>query len=296
MAQTVRAFSPATGTHVFTARNGSGQWWNGSAFENYNASNIATYAIAATSNGGGEYRASISDNAVSYDLRLRVGGSLATTDAVIDYYAAIPINPVNGNVQADVVMVLGSADAASGIYTIGYQQSQHTDGELSYEALLDLGDYYIANNVLPTSGGGGSGGAISILASALDVVSKLNDTDEPRAIYKGRIYTVDYTFPHYTGDVTDGETLTLRVMPLDSYGDAGASSTLALIETTATCTLSGGTLTATFSFTAVQTATLPAGAKGDGATDYRLQVFPAGSKYPLTDRVVEVRRAMGTPA
>ncbi len=125
MAKTVKAYSPASGTVVFTAHNASGQYWNGTAFANYSAGSIATYAIAATSLGGGWYSASIDDLATSYDLRLRVGGSLATTDPVVDAYSfdTSAINKLlftdNGTggfyVRGDMRAAVGSEDAAGGI-------------------------------------------------------------------------------------------------------------------------------------------------------------------------------------
>lgn len=139
-------------------------------------------------------------------------------------------------------------------------------------------------------------GTITILTDAMDGVSPLNAEDEPRPIYKGRTCSLGYSFRDYSGDVEDGDTLTLRVMPLDSYEDIDATETLALVQTTTTCAIVDGYLTATFSLTAEQTESLPAGAKGDGATDYRLQVLAPSSGYPLLDRLCEVRRAMGTPA
>jgi len=141
-----------------------------------------------------------------------------------------------------------------------------------------------------------SGGTITILTDAMDGVSPLNEEDEPRPIYKGRAVTLGYSFRDYSGDVADGDTLTLRVMPLDSYEDQDDTDTLALAQTTATASLVDGYLSASFTLTAEQTADLPAGAKGDGATDYRLQVLPSANGYPLLDRRCEVRRAMGTPA
>jgi len=140
------------------------------------------------------------------------------------------------------------------------------------------------------------GGTITILTDAMDGVSPLNAEDEPRPIYRGRSATLGYSFAAYSGDVEDGDTLTLRVMPLDSYEDQDDTDTLALAQTTATASIVDGYLTATFTLTAEQTADLPAGAKGDGATDYRLQVLPSANGYPLLDRRCEVRRAMGTPA
>jgi hypothetical protein len=85
MSITVDAYSPVSGTHVFTARNAAGQWWrtDTSVFETYNATNIATYAITATSKGLGWYQGTLPDLSIAYDLRLRAGASLATTDAVI---------------------------------------------------------------------------------------------------------------------------------------------------------------------------------------------------------------------
>ena len=54
---------------VFTAHNAADQFWNGTAYENYNASNVASYSITPTDNGG-SCTASIPDTAVRYRLRL----------------------------------------------------------------------------------------------------------------------------------------------------------------------------------------------------------------------------------
>jgi hypothetical protein len=118
MAKTVHLFSPVTGTHVFTARNASGQWWNGSAFETYNASNIATYAIAATVTGGGWYKAILDDAATTWDLRLRVGGSLATTDPTVDVGGVADANvavPTEAQIAAEILAT------TNGSATVGTQ-------------------------------------------------------------------------------------------------------------------------------------------------------------------------------
>lgn len=57
----------------FFARNSIGQWWNGSAFETYNAANLVTYRIAATESpaNSGNYQAADPTGAVEFELRLR---------------------------------------------------------------------------------------------------------------------------------------------------------------------------------------------------------------------------------
>jgi hypothetical protein len=84
MSITAPAYSAATGTHVFTARNAAGQWWNGTAFVDYNAANIATYAIAAVVKGNGNFRGTLPDDTAEYSLHLRAGAALIADDPVMD--------------------------------------------------------------------------------------------------------------------------------------------------------------------------------------------------------------------
>lgn len=85
MSITADAYSAATGTHKFTARNAAGAWWrtDTSVFETYNAANIAVYGITATSTGGGWYQGTLPDLTVTIGLRLLAGASLATTDPTV---------------------------------------------------------------------------------------------------------------------------------------------------------------------------------------------------------------------
>lgn len=127
MAITVDAYSAASGTHYFTAKNASGQWWNGTAFEAYNAANWTTYAITATSTGNGWYSASLSDSAKVYELRLRAGGSAATTDAVLwtDTVADSKIVAgLDANNRVDVSRLAGQTVATSGSGSVTFLRGQ----------------------------------------------------------------------------------------------------------------------------------------------------------------------------
>jgi len=164
MAQTVKAYSPASGTVVFTAHNAIGQYWNGSAFATYSAGSIASYAIAATSLGGGWYSASLDNAATSYDLRLRAGGSLATTDPVVDAYSVIPITAGTGTGQIDletgrVKPADSSLDPATPTADFAAQfiadMTDSTKAEVR-AAILNVLTY------LNTSGGSGSGSVSDI--------------------------------------------------------------------------------------------------------------------------------------
>ena len=224
------------------------------------------------------------------DTRFRYNGTqydLSTGDYSVTVYR-------NGETTGEAATI-GTATATSLPFTYVLPDSF----VVGNTGIIDLEDvsgtvlYSLTFGVIASATGGGT---ITILTDAMDGVSPLNAEDEPRPIYRGRSATLGYSFAAYSGDVEDGDTLTLRVMPLDSYEDQDDTATLALAQTTATASIVDGYLTATFTLTAEQTADLPAGAKGDGATDYRLQVLPAANGYPLLDRRCEVRRAMGTPA
>lgn len=74
-------------TIYFIVRNSSGQVWNGAAFEIFNASNWATYDIAATEQGTSGYYsatfpATITAGKYTIVAHRQVGGSPATTDPV----------------------------------------------------------------------------------------------------------------------------------------------------------------------------------------------------------------------
>lgn len=68
-------------------RNQTGQVWNGSAFENYNAANWSTYAVAMTEQGTTGYYAAatpaLAFGAYHYEAHQRAGGSSAVTDATV---------------------------------------------------------------------------------------------------------------------------------------------------------------------------------------------------------------------
>lgn len=115
------AYSPATGTHYFNALNGSGQWWNGSAFENYNAANWASYVITANSAGSGWYSAAFDDNTEFIGLRYQSGASPATTDPIMftGDVIIVPQNPLLDNdnrlpADGDTIATSAELDALSG--------------------------------------------------------------------------------------------------------------------------------------------------------------------------------------
>ena len=179
MAQTVKAYSPASGTVVFTAHSATGQYWNGSAFATYSAGSIASYAIAATSLGGGWYSASLDDAATSYDLRLRAGGSLATTDPVVDAYAVVPLSQGTGANQIELTTGrVKPADSSIDTSTVSSDFAPQIGGDILNLAAGDLintnpngvGNLIIATKtavdalttavaaIPTTSGGGGTSG------------------------------------------------------------------------------------------------------------------------------------------
>ena len=64
-------------------RNASGQYWNGSTYETFNAANWGNYDVAGTEVASAElyqWTSNIPAGAVIYDVRSQVGGSPATTD------------------------------------------------------------------------------------------------------------------------------------------------------------------------------------------------------------------------
>lgn len=278
---------------VFTdTSTGALRWWNNntSEFEAYNAANIVNYGVAATEVGTtGKYAFTFpslggTGSTFAWTAYRQAGGSFATSDLasplvgdtfewngdVLTSFAMNARYANEGSIEADVVAWNGATDSS----------------------VTNLPANIVT--ILNSSGSGGSGG-ITILTGGTYLGPVPADDTAPIVLYKGLKAQVDQSWTDYTGDLVGGETLTLRVVNLDAYEDETASSVTALAEVTAVCTLSSGTLSATFNLTETDTAALTAGAKGDGSTDHRLQVLPPSSKYLLRDRLCVVRRVIAAP-
>lgn len=69
-------YTPSSASAIdFFCRNAAAQWWNGTAYEDFNVANYATYRIAATESpaDSGLYEAAQPSGAVVFELRLRAG-------------------------------------------------------------------------------------------------------------------------------------------------------------------------------------------------------------------------------
>lgn len=85
MSYSLNGYSISGATNYFTLRNSLNQFWNGSAFEPYNASNYLTYVLYATEVSPGFYTVSFPATIAvagtyNYDLRIRITGTPLTTD------------------------------------------------------------------------------------------------------------------------------------------------------------------------------------------------------------------------
>ena len=94
-----------TGTVYLIWLNSSGQFYNGSTFENYSAGNYSTYDVAVTASGG-RVTATPPTDASDYQLRLQAGGSPATTDAIVD---AGPIPVTSSGSSGDTITIDGDS-------------------------------------------------------------------------------------------------------------------------------------------------------------------------------------------
>ena len=94
-----------TGTVYLIWLNASGQFYNGSTFENYASGNYGTYDVAATVSGG-RVTATPPTDATDYQLRLQAGGSPATTDAIVD---AGPIPASGSSGSGDTISIDGDS-------------------------------------------------------------------------------------------------------------------------------------------------------------------------------------------
>lgn len=94
-----------SGTVYLIWLNSTGQFYNGSTFENYASGNYGTYDVAATITGG-RVTATPPTDATDYQLRLQAGGSPATTDAIVD---ADPIPVTSSGSSGDTIAIDGDS-------------------------------------------------------------------------------------------------------------------------------------------------------------------------------------------
>jgi phage gp36-like protein len=85
MSYSLLGYSISGSTNYFTLRNSVNQFWNGSAFEIYNAGNYLNYVIAAAESSPtiftADFPAAITNaGTYNYDLRIRVTGTPLATD------------------------------------------------------------------------------------------------------------------------------------------------------------------------------------------------------------------------
>lgn len=131
---TIKAsYDPGQTNVDFFCRNATAQWWNGSAFEAYNAANIATYRIAATESpaSSGLYEATEPTGTVEFELRVRAA-TLADS-----YIVAGP-----ATINTDIADIKAKTDLL-GTGTVMLSAPVSGDGEL-LELILDT-DYLAAN-------------------------------------------------------------------------------------------------------------------------------------------------------
>lgn len=124
---TVPYVTSGLNVYAILRRVSDGQYWTGSGYEVFNASNWTTYAQALTEQGStGVYAGTFSpdDGNYSFDARKRVGASAATTDALIatsgtfavsdgieTVFVGGPVESVEGDVGGNIV---GSVSSVSG--------------------------------------------------------------------------------------------------------------------------------------------------------------------------------------
>lgn len=73
---TLRAvYDPSKTDAAFAARDADGLWWNGTAFESFNAANYVTYQITATETpaDSGLYEGTEPTGTVEFELRIKAG-------------------------------------------------------------------------------------------------------------------------------------------------------------------------------------------------------------------------------
>ena len=144
--------------------------------------------------------------------------------------------------------------------------------------------------------GGSQGSAVTVYTSVNYAGSTPDDPTLPITLYKGRSATIGpLTFTGYAGDLEDGDNLTLRILPKDTYEDTSEPSIVALVESTAVVAIADGTLTVTFELTASDTDDLPAGADGSGRTVYKMLAGGTSDEYPVVDRECVVLRYPAAP-
>ena len=148
--------------------------------------------------------------------------------------------------------------------------------------------------ILDASGSGGTG--VTVYASATYAGPVPDNTALPIVLYKGRKASLPFVFAAYDGEIADGDSVTLRILPIDTYGDTSESTIVALVEATAVASLADGTLTLTWELSAADTDDLPAGADGAGTTIYKMLAgSTTGDEYPVIDRGCVVKRYPGAP-
>lgn len=109
---TLKASSSPSRTDIaFAARDSTGKWWNGTAFEVFNVANFATYQITATETpaDSGLYEGVEPTGTVEFELRIKSGTWAASyvvagpqeTDTAAEIVAAINADATQAQARED---------------------------------------------------------------------------------------------------------------------------------------------------------------------------------------------------